>query len=191
MPKALRIALGMVVIAVGSGFANEAPNPGLEPAAVVQAVLELARQGDARAQLLVGSWHDVGEQVPEDDAEAVRWYRRAAEQGLADAQLNLGVMYDNGEGVPEDDAEAARWYRLAAEQGYPRAQLNIALQYITGQGVPVDHVRAYAWLELGAAGGDPDAGNVRDSLAKTMTPQQIARAQALKDELVVGVPQQQ
>ena len=41
-----------------------------------------------------------GEGVPEDDAEAVRWYRLAAEQGFAAAQSNLGVMYDNGNGVP-------------------------------------------------------------------------------------------
>ena len=48
-----------------------------------------------------------GEGVPEDDAEAVRWYRLAADQGHAGAQYNLGVMYANGEGVVEDDAEAA------------------------------------------------------------------------------------
>ena len=34
------------------------------------------------------------EGVPEDKAEAVRWYRLAAEQGHASAQYNLGVMYD-------------------------------------------------------------------------------------------------
>ena len=56
--------------------------------------------------------------VPQDDAEAVKWYRLAAEQGYAEAQSNLGVMYNNGRGVPQDDAEAVKWYRLAAEQGY-------------------------------------------------------------------------
>ena len=58
-----------------------------------------------------------GEGVPEDDAEAVRWYRLAAEQGYAKAQFNLGLMYDFGEGVPEDDTEAVKWHHLAAEQG--------------------------------------------------------------------------
>ena len=67
----------------------------------------------------------MAEGVPEDDVEAVRWYRLAAEQGLALAQYNLGVMYDNGEGVPEDDVEAVRWYRLAAEQGLALAQYNL------------------------------------------------------------------
>ena len=62
-----------------------------------------------------------GRGVPQDDAEAVRWYRLAADQGLADAQFSLGVMYAIGDGVPKDDAEAARWYRLAADQGYVSA----------------------------------------------------------------------
>ena len=58
-----------------------------------------------------------GEGVPQDYAEAVKWYRLAAEQGDADAQYNLGLMYDNGNGVPQDYKEAVKWYRLAAEQG--------------------------------------------------------------------------
>jgi uncharacterized protein len=55
--------------------------------------------------------------VPEDDAEAVKWYRKAAEQGYANAQFNLGLMYLNGEGVPEDNVFAYMWFNLAAAQG--------------------------------------------------------------------------
>jgi TPR repeat protein len=32
--------------------------------------------------------------VAQDDAEAVKWYRKAAEQGHAEAQVNPGVMYE-------------------------------------------------------------------------------------------------
>ena len=63
----------------------------------------------------------IGRGVPEDDREAMKWFRAAAEQGIAAAQLNLGVMYANGKGVPEDDREAVKWYRAGAEQGYSRA----------------------------------------------------------------------
>jgi TPR repeat protein len=38
--------------------------------------------------------YDKGEGVPEDDKEAMKWYRLAAEQGYASAQSNLGVMYN-------------------------------------------------------------------------------------------------
>jgi TPR repeat protein len=32
-----------------------------------------------------------GKGVPKDDAEAVKWFRKAAEQGYADAQYDLGL----------------------------------------------------------------------------------------------------
>ena len=72
--------------------------------------------------------YDNGEGVPQDYAEAVKWYRLAAEQGDANAQYNLGLMYDNGQGVPQDYAEAVKWYRLAAEQG--DAEHNTILGYV-------------------------------------------------------------
>ena len=81
-----------------------------------------AEQGNALAQFNLGLMYANGEGVPEDDAEAVRWYRLGAEQGNARAQSNLGVMYASGKGVPKDDAEAVRWVRLAAEQGYATAR---------------------------------------------------------------------
>ena len=72
--------------------------------------------------LNLGIMYDIGEGVPENNAEAVKWYRKAADQGHASAQCNLGLMYDNGEGVPENDAEAVKWYRKAADQGHAKAQ---------------------------------------------------------------------
>ena len=71
-----------------------------------------AEAGDAEAQLSLGFMY-LGAQ---DDAEAMRWYRRAADQGYARAQNILGVMYGNGEGVPQDYVEAHIWYNLAAAQ---------------------------------------------------------------------------
>ncbi|MFT7312847.1 MAG: TPR repeat protein, partial [Paraglaciecola sp.] len=60
---------------------------------------EAAKQGDAAAQLNLGFMHDFGKGMPQDDKQAVYWYRKAAEQGYAAAQYNLGLMYDNGEGT--------------------------------------------------------------------------------------------
>ena len=45
----------------------------------------------------------LGEYVPKDSAEAVKWFRLAAEQGDAQAQFQLGVMYDMGLGVPQNN----------------------------------------------------------------------------------------
>ena len=66
------------------------------------------RRGDAEAQYNLGIMYAQGLGVPQDDAEAVRWYRLAAAQGNAGAQSYLGFMYDDGRGVPQDDAEAVR-----------------------------------------------------------------------------------
>ncbi len=101
-----------------------------------------AEQGNARAQTNLGVRYNLGEGVPEDFAEALRWYRLAAQQGDAKAQYNIGVMYANGEGFPEDFAEAIRWYRLAAKQGEVDAQFNLGLMYANGEGVPEDFAEA-------------------------------------------------
>lgn len=49
-----------------------------------------------------------------------------------------------------------------------------------------DYVQAYMWFNLAAAGGDDkiarEAREIRDKLAGTMTPEQIARAQNLARE---------
>ena len=84
----------------------------------------LAEQGEAYAQYNLGLMYDEGEGVPENNAEAVRWYRLAAEQGNASAQSNLGFMYSNGEGVPQNNVRAYIWYSVAAAQGNETARTN-------------------------------------------------------------------
>ncbi len=76
----------------------------------------LAEAGATEAQYIFGVMYDTGLGVPQDAAEAVRWYRLAAEQGHAKAQYNLGVKYDTGEGVPPDAVEAHMWLNLAASR---------------------------------------------------------------------------
>ena len=86
-----------------------------------EATKRLAEQGDVYAQFELGVMYDNGLGVPENDAEAVKWFRLAADQGDAKAQLNLGVMYYNGEGVPESYTKAYALTSLAAGQGVDAA----------------------------------------------------------------------
>jgi len=81
----------------------------------------LAEQGDPLAQNNLGFMYANGEGVPEDDVEAVRWYRLAAEQGNALAQSNLGVMYQNGDGVIMNRDRAAILFRRACVGGLAAA----------------------------------------------------------------------
>jgi len=138
-----------------------------------------ADQGDAKAQFSLAFRYDIGEGVPENDKEAVKWYRRAADKGYVRAQYNLGVMYENGYGVPENDAEAVKWYRKAAEQGDEDAQRNLGGMYFNGDGVPENNIRAYLWLSMAKTQGDADAASNLDIVKPQMTKQQIAQGQAL------------
>ncbi len=71
---------------------------------------------------MLGDCYADGKGVAQNEAEAVRWYRKAAEQNHAEAQYWLGACYADGEGVTQNDAEAVKWYRAAAEQGHAKAQ---------------------------------------------------------------------
>lgn len=114
----------------------------------------MAEQGDAEAELVLGSMYDVGLGVRQDYREAMKWYRLAAEQGNAGAQFKLGSMYDIGLGVPQDYAEAIKWWRLAAEQGDAFAQLNLGAKYDHGKGVPKNFEEAVKWYRLAAEQGN-------------------------------------
>ncbi len=83
---------------------------------------QAAAQGHANAQNNLGRMCADGRGVPQNYAEAVKWYRKAAEQGFAPARYNLGVMYSKGERMPKDYVSAHIWFNLAAAQGHEDAQ---------------------------------------------------------------------
>jgi len=154
-------ANALVVAAVLSVFAVGVP----VDQTVIEALRIKAEQGDAAAQNRLGQRYNYGLAVPQDYAEALKWYRLAAEQGVAEAveryrmaaqqgdasaQFNLAVMYDHGRGVPRDDAEAAKWVRMAAEQGHAHAQYYLSSLYGAGKGVPQDPAEAVKWLRMAA-----------------------------------------
>ena len=115
-----------------------------------------AEHGDAHAQSDLGNMYRKGQGVPQDYAEALRWYRKAADQGDADAQYSLGNMYRKGQGVPQDYAEALHRYRAAADKGDANAQYALGFMYCKGQGVPQDYGEAVSWFRKAA-----DQGNVQ------------------------------
>jgi TPR repeat protein len=73
----------------------------------------LAEQGDVSMQLLVGSIYDLGQGVPQDDAEAVKWYERAAMQGSAKGQYQAGAAYARSPQV-YDPVQGYKWLTIAA-----------------------------------------------------------------------------
>ena len=79
-----------------------------------ESMKKAAEQGDAAAQFNLGQIYYSGEEVAQDYAEAMRWYRLAGDQGHMEAQYSLGVMYTNGEGAPKSRGHAMRWVSMGS-----------------------------------------------------------------------------
>ena len=148
--KVVALAAGAAVLLVALQAFSQT---GDEAAAKSLADLRVrAEQGDAEAKVELGHMYANGDGVPEDDAEAVRWFRLAAEQGHVEAQFVLGILYAAGNGVPKDDAEALRWVRRAAEQGSARATYGLGVMYAIGAAGRV-------WGEVAAGPPGPQVGD--------------------------------
>jgi len=91
-------------------------------------------------------------------------------------------MYGQGFGVRQDFQQYAVWLEKAAEKGHGQAQANLGLLNTGAPGHPRNIVAAYMWLSLAAASGVPLADFNRNSVAMSMTPEQIAEAQKLARE---------
>src|SRR5439155_555911 len=132
-----------------------------------------------QAQYNLGVCYGGGQGVAKDEAEAVKWYRKAAGQNDALAQYSLGCCYANGLGVTKDYVEAVKWFRKAAEQKYAMAQSDLGICYYKGQGVAKDYVEGYKWWLLAAGQGDETARKGSTSLEVLMTREQVAEGQKL------------
>ena len=141
-----------------------------------------AERGAPVAQYQLGLRYAMGDGVPRDPAQAVRWYREAAQRGLAPAQYQLGLRYANGDGVERDFVEAVKWYQRAAEQGVAFAQFNLGVRYANGQGVERDPLQAYQWFSLAARGllgrEAEVARQARDAIRGQLSPEQASRGDA-------------
>jgi len=126
------------------------------PPEVPETWWESAKRGDAEAITSIGSMYALGVTVPQNFAEAMRWYSLAANQGDDWAMNDIGKMYLLGQGVSRSYAEAAGWLRDAADRGNAVAMIGIATMYWKGEGVPQDYTEAYFWLNLGVSGPLPE-----------------------------------
>ncbi|NLO92241.1 MAG: sel1 repeat family protein [Elusimicrobia bacterium] len=145
--------------------------------------MRAAKEGDPKAQLMLGVLYDAGDGVPQNKAEAVRWYAKAAAAGNAKAQHNLAIMYHTGQGVKQNYQHAARWYKLAAARGVAQAQFNLGLLHLKGHGVDRDRAAALKWFLIACA--NPDAGvklekyaAARDEAMRGLSGEETERARA-------------
>ena len=115
------------------------------------ALIQQAEAGDADAANTVGFQYGNGLSVMQNDAEALKWYRKAAELGSEEGMYNLAGVYENGYGVKQDSQKAVKWYRKAAERGHAGAHYSLARLYEQGHGVPKDLKQSAEWRRKGEA----------------------------------------
>jgi TPR repeat protein len=149
----------------------------------------LAEGGNAEAAYLLGemygprSWGQKGENrhgVEQDNAKAILWWTKAAEAGDAKARLKLGWYLMHGKDVVAiNETAGLSWLVKSAGQGEPQAQYEAGLAYWQGKGAAADLVEARKWFLLVAPkDGFERAKGYLEEMAKTMTPEQIAAAEA-------------
>lgn len=132
------MALALLVGAMGiSAQSNDNKSP-----RSIETLKQQAASGNAAAQYDLGISYHNGDGVPQDDAQAASWFRKAADQGNALAQYNLGLLYEDGSGVPQDFGQAVIWYRKAGDQHQANAEYSLGLAYFLGRGVPKDYAQA-------------------------------------------------
>lgn len=141
--------------------------------------LQGAEQGDAVSMTELG-------RVATDDAEAVRWFRKAAEAGDPNGMERYAFCAERGKGMEASIGEAILWYHKAADRGHPGALTRIGIlendRKLVKRAVDAGYAPAMTALakmqpedskdlyEAAAALGEPEAlfrvGKVQESAAR-------------------------
>jgi len=137
----------------------------------------LAERGNGDAQLSLGKMYLLGQGVPRDPEQAIKWLKASAGQGNADAQFFVGSYYL----LPHRDiAEGVKWLHLSAEQGQQDAQLLLGKAYLQGdKDLPRDLIQAEMWMRLAAKNNLDFYQSELLAAEAQMAPDQIAKGKAL------------
>jgi TPR repeat protein len=168
LPIMLRFSLLIAALAFGASSALADPlNDAVKAldsgrhGQAIQLLTPLANNGNPLAQYRLGMIYYLGKGVPEDEAQAIRWWKKAAAQGYTEAMFALGSAYLFGsqaaKTVPDGDREAAIWYFQAASAGHAEAQYHLGLLFLGGKGVIESRTEAAFWFRKAADQGHTEA----------------------------------
>lgn len=110
--------------------------------------MKSALQGHTLSQFKVANMYDKGQGVEEDEAKAIKWYRRAVEVGVGEAAEKLADLCLN-----KDVKEAVKWYKQAATRGTCDAGYKLGEIYWNGLGVEKNKKEGIKWYKLAAKNG--------------------------------------
>ena len=111
---------------------------------------QLAEDGDAYAQYIIGTaYRDGGLLIP-DTAKAQKLLERAAEQDLDAAQYALGKLYLSDDADVHDPAKGIYWLKRSADNGNDYAAYRLGKEYLSGVHATKDVETAVFYLNQAA-----------------------------------------
>ena len=115
---------------------------------------QLAEDGDAYAQYIIGTAYCDGGRLIPDTAKAQKLLERAAEQGLDAAQYALGKLYLSDDADVHDSAKGIYWLKRSADSGNDYAAYRLGKEYLSGKNTVKDAETAVSYLRQAADNGN-------------------------------------
>lgn len=110
-----------------------------------------AEKGDARAMVALG-WFYYNRDDPTNNAEAVKWFRKAADLGDGTAQNVLKAI-----NMSKEEVDNVVMLTKKATMGDSKAMFDLSSCYAYGVGVFLDETEAVRWRQKAASLGNADA----------------------------------
>ena len=134
--------------------ANDESFPLVERDEAAEQLEQLAEDGDAYAQYIIGTaYRDGGLLIP-DTVKAQKFLERAAEQDLDVAQYALGKLYLSDDADVHDSAKGIYWLKRSADNGNDYAAYRLGKEYLSGKNVSKDAAAAVGYLWQAANDGN-------------------------------------
>jgi TPR repeat protein len=122
------------------------------PDAVKRTAGEIGQKASIDALVEIAEMYDKGDELPQNRAEAAKWYQKGVDRKDPLAMVRLASMLVSGVGVPQDYAQAIQLCQAAAKD-YAPARFCVGYFFQHGLGVKQDLTEAAKWYEKSAAGG--------------------------------------
>jgi len=134
--------------------ANDESFPLAERDEAAEQLEQLAEDGDAYAQYIIGTaYRDGGLLIP-DTVKAQKLLERAAEQEIDAAQYALGKLYLSDDTDIHDSAKGIYWLKRSADNGNDFAAYRLGKEYLSGKNTIKDVETAVSYLRQAANNGN-------------------------------------
>ena len=134
-------------------MANDDSFPLEERDEAAEQLEQLAEDGDAYAQYVIGTAYRDGGLLIHDMVKAQKFLERAAEQEIDAAQYALGKLYLSDDADVHDPAKGIYWLKRSADSGNDYAAYRLGKEYLSGKNVSKGTSTAAEYLRQAADNG--------------------------------------